>query len=78
MKKTIILILSFLLLLIPASAQKKKKQAVKGLEMHVIDEGETLREIAQRYAVRVKSLCRLNGLERENMIREGDIIRLRK
>ena len=58
--------------------QKKKKQAVKGLEMHVIDEGETLREIAQRYAVRVKDLCRINGLEKEDMIREGDIIKLRK
>lgn len=58
--------------------QKKKKQAVKGLEMHVIEEGETLRGIAQRYAVRVKSLCKLNGLEKEDMIREGDIIRLRK
>ena len=58
--------------------QKKKRQAVKGLEMHVIDEGETLRDIAQRYAVRVKSLCKLNGLEREDVIREGDIIRLRK
>lgn len=58
--------------------QKKKNQAVKGLEMHVIEEGETLRGIAQRYAVRVKSLCKINGLEKEDMLRVGDIIRLRK
>jgi LysM repeat protein len=58
--------------------QKKKNQAVKGLEMHVIEEGETLRGIAQRYAVRMKSLCKINGLEKEDMLRVGDIIRLRK
>lgn len=58
--------------------QKKKTQAVKGLDKHVIEKGETLRSIAQRYAVRVRNLCKLNGIEDEDMIREGDIIRLRK
>lgn len=58
--------------------QKKKRQALKGLDMHVIEKGETLRAIAQRYGVTVSSLCRLNGLEKAGMIREGDIIRLRK
>lgn len=58
--------------------QKKKKTAVKGLEMHVIEKGETLRGIAQRYGVQVKSLCRINGLTDPDVIREGDIIRLRK
>lgn len=58
--------------------QKKKKSAVKGLEMHVIEKGETLRSIAQRYGVRMKSLCKINGLDNPDMIREGDIIRLRK
>ena len=58
--------------------QKKKKQAVKGLEMHVIEKNETLRDIAQRYGVTVSALCRLNGIEKSGIIREGDIIRLRK
>ena len=58
--------------------QKKKKQAVKGLDMHVIEAGETLRGISQRYGVRLKDLCKLNGIEKENVIREGDIIKLRK
>lgn len=57
---------------------KKKNQAVKGLEMHVIEKGETLRAISQRYGVRVSSLCRINGIEKADVIREGDIIRLRK
>jgi LysM repeat protein len=58
--------------------QKKKTQAVKGLEMHVVEKGEALRDIAQRYGVTVSALCRLNGIEKSDVIREGDIIRLRK
>lgn len=58
--------------------QKKKNSAIKGLEMHVIEKGETLRGIAQRYGVRMKSLCRINALDNPDLIREGDIIRLRK
>ncbi len=58
--------------------QKKKKVAVKGLEMHVIEKGQTLRSIAQRYGIRMKSLCKINGLDNPDLIREGDIIRLRK
>lgn len=58
--------------------QKKKKYAAKGLEKHVIEKGETLRGISQKYGVRVRSLCRLNRISNPDVIREGDIIRLRK
>ena len=58
--------------------QKKKKSAAEGLEMHVIEKGETLRGISQRYGVRLDQLCKINGNEDKNVIREGDIIRLRK
>lgn len=58
--------------------QKKRNAAEKGLDMHVIEAGETLRSIAQRYGVRLKSLIKLNAIENEDMIREGDMIRLRK
>ena len=57
--------------------QKKKKSAAEGLEMHVIEKGETLRGISQRYGVRLDQLCKINGIEDKNVIREGDIIRLR-
>lgn len=57
---------------------KKKKEAAEGLQMHVIEKGETLRGIAQRYGVRMSSLCRLNGIVNADLIREGDMIRLRK
>ena len=58
--------------------QRKKNCTKKGLEMHVIEEGETLRSIAQRYAVRVDALCKINGLQKDDFIKEGDIIKLRK
>lgn len=58
--------------------QAKKKKAVKGLEKHVIEEGETMREIAQRYAVRLNSLYKMNGMTDLDVPREGDILRLRK
>ena len=58
--------------------QSKKKMAEKGLEMHVIEAGETLRGIAQRYGVKMKSIIKLNAIENEDLIREGDILRLRK
>lgn len=58
--------------------QKKKKEAAPGLEMHVIEKGETLETISQRYGVRLDKLCKINGIEEVYVIREGDIIRLRK
>lgn len=57
---------------------KKKNEAERGLNMHVIEAGETLRGIAQRYGIRLKSLKKLNEIENEALIREGDILRLRK
>ena len=57
--------------------QKKKKRAQKGLDKYV-SEGETgLWEISQRFAVRVDNICRLNGISRDHVLREGDILNLR-
>lgn len=58
--------------------QKKKKQAVKGLEKHVIEADETMQEISQRYGIRLAALYRMNGMTEVDVPREGDIIRLRK
>ena len=43
--------------------QKKKKVSHPGLDRYVVEEGQTLWEISQRFAVRMKDLCRLNGIE---------------
>ena len=57
---------------------KKKKQAAKGLDMHVLESGETLRGIAQRYGVSLKALLKINAITDDTLLREGDIIKLRK
>lgn len=56
----------------------KKKQAVKGLDKHVVENGETMRSIAQRYGIKLKNLYKMNGMADFDVPREGDIIRLRK
>lgn len=56
----------------------KKKQAVKGLEKHVVEDGETMQSISQRYGVRLKNLYKMNGMAEFDVPREGDIIKLRK
>lgn len=66
--------------LLPGSVvylQAKKSRAAKNVDKHVINEGETLREIAQRYGVKMKSLQKMNGLEADAPLREGDMLRLR-
>lgn len=57
--------------------QKKKKASHPGLDKYVVEEGQTLREISQRFAVRMKYLCRLNGIEETHVLREGDVLQLR-
>ena len=56
----------------------KKGHAVNGLDKHVVEAGETMRSIAQRYGVRLKALYKLNGMADYDVPREGDIIKLRK
>lgn len=58
--------------------QAKKKKAAKGIEMHFIDGDESLRDIAQRYAVRLSAIYKINGLTSAYIPRSGDCIRLRK
>ena len=56
----------------------KRKQAVRGLEMHIVEEDETLRDISRRYGVRLKSICKYNSLSKEAHLYEGREILLRK
>lgn len=59
--------------------QAKKKQAPAGLDKHVVEgHDETLREISQRYAVRLESLCKMNAMSADRILAEGEVIILRK
>lgn len=57
--------------------QRKKKVAPAGLDRHVVEESQTLREIAQRFAIRLNKLCKLNDITPDHQLREGDILFLR-
>ena len=59
--------------------QPKKTQAEKGLDKYIVEkDGEILRDICQRFAVRQKSIEKLNGFTMGHVLREGDTIILRK
>ena len=58
--------------------QPKKSRSVKGLEKYIVDhDGESLRDIAQRFAVRLEALEKMNGFGRGTELREGDTVILR-
>ena len=57
---------------------RKKDMAAEGIDKYIAEkDGENLRDIAQRFAVRKKSLLKLNGLNPNGFIAEGDEILLR-
>lgn len=59
--------------------QAKASKAAKGLDKHICREGETLRQISTRYAVSLKALKKLNGMDdADRPLREDDTILLRK
>ncbi len=58
--------------------QQKKKKAAKGLEKYISDDGgETLRELSQRFAVRLQDLEKLNSLPAGYVLQADDVIALR-
>ena len=59
--------------------QPKKKQAAYGLDKYIAEkDGEMLWEIAQRFAVKLESLCKMNHISEEYVLREGEVLKLRK
>lgn len=58
--------------------QPKKNEAARGLDKHVIEDGDNMRELSQRYGVKLDRIYRMNGLDRTYVPCEGDIIKLRK
>lgn len=58
--------------------QAKKKMAAEGLDKHVVDGETDLRSISQRYAVKLDNLCRMNGISKDYLPKDGDVLVLRK
>ncbi len=57
--------------------QKKKKRADKPNYNHVVQIGESMHSIAQKYGIQIKSLYRMNRKGRDYVPKEGDNLRLR-
>jgi len=59
--------------------QAKKNQSRKGLDKYIVEmEGEKLHDICQEYAVKEKSIMKLNGFDAGHVLRPGDTVYLRK
>ena len=62
----------------PVFLQAKKNQAARGVPKYIAGpDGASLRDIAQRFGVRLVAICRYNGLPGDCVPLEGDTILLR-
>ena len=53
--------------------QAKKNQSQKGLDKFIVDEdGQSLRDICQRFGVKMSSVCKMNGFTPDYEPREGE------
>ncbi|MBR7068080.1 MAG: LysM peptidoglycan-binding domain-containing protein [Bacteroidales bacterium] len=47
-------------------------------KVHVAEAGETMYQISQKYGIKLKSLYRLNAMDKGNEPEEGQLIYLRR
>lgn len=57
--------------------QKKKKKADKPHYDHVVQIGESMHSIAQKYGIQIKSLYKMNKKDKDYVPEEGDVLKLR-
>lgn len=55
----------------------EKKNSRARIKFHIVQRGETLREICQKYAVRMKKIKKMNGIKDEDSLPEGGRLKLR-
>jgi hypothetical protein len=58
--------------------QPKRRKAARGNEIHVVQEGESMRDISQSYGVRMKNLYLMNQMDEGREPRPGDQLNLRR
>lgn len=58
--------------------QPKKKYAAAHMDKYIAEGDESLRDICQRFAVKMSSIMKLNGFTAGHQLREGDTVLLRK
>ncbi|WP_289201314.1 glucosaminidase domain-containing protein [Parabacteroides goldsteinii] len=57
--------------------EKKKKKADKPNYDHVVQVGESMHSIAQKYGIQIKSLYKMNKKDKDYVPEEGDALKLR-
>ena len=57
--------------------QAKKRKAAKGCDEYVVEEGMDMREISQKFAVKLKRLYRMNSVDEGYVPQVGETIKLR-
>lgn len=57
--------------------EKKKKKADKPHYDHVVQIGESMHSIAQKYGIQIKSLYKMNKKHKDYIPEEGDVLKLR-
>lgn len=58
--------------------QAKRSQSTKDLAKHVVEEGETMKGLSQRFAVKLKNLYKFNNMRPGSEPEPGTIINLRR
>lgn len=58
--------------------EAKRHESARHLDKHVVQQGETMRSISQRYAVKLKYLYKYNNLDRGSEPEPGSLVILRK
>ena len=57
--------------------QKKKSRADEPYYQHVVQVGESMHSISQKYGIRLRNLYRLNKKSYSYVPEEGDVLKLR-
>lgn len=57
--------------------QAKKGKAAKGYDQYVVEEGMGMLEISQKFAVKLKRLCKMNNVAEDYVPQVGEVIILR-
>ena len=57
--------------------EKKKKKADKPYYDHVVQIGESMHRISQKYGIQIKSLYKINKKDKDYIPEEGDVLKLR-
>ena len=55
----------------------KRRRAAAGYNKHVIQSGETMRQVSRLYAVKLRRLYTMNGLDENSVLQIGQEIKLR-